>query len=172
MIILITGASHTGKTVLAQKLLEKYQYPYLSIDILKIGLIRSGYTNLTPEDDSELELFLWPIIREMIKTAVENEQNLVIEGSYIPFYWKEDFSDKYLNEIRYYCLVMSQHYIERHFLEIKEHANAIEQRIDDTCCTMQSVLEDNAYYLEMCQKYSCRYILIDEEYPTCLEAWL
>lgn len=170
MIILITGASHTGKTVLAQKLLEKYQYPYLSIDILKMGLIRSGYTNLTPEDDSELELFLWPIIREMIKTAVENEQNLVIEGSYIPFYWKEDFSDKYLNEIRYYCLVMSQHYIERHFLEIKEYANAIEQRIDDTCCTMQSVLEDYAYYLEMCQKYSCRYILIDEEYPTCLEA--
>lgn len=96
MIILITGASHTGKTVLAQKLLEKYQYPYLSIDILKMGLIRSGYTNLTPEDDSELELLLWPIIREMIKTAVENEQNLVIEGSYIPFDWKEDFSDKYL----------------------------------------------------------------------------
>ena len=76
MIILITGASHTGKTVLAQKLLEKYQYPYLSIDILKTGLIRSGYTNLTPEDDSELELFLWPIIREMIKTAVENEQDV------------------------------------------------------------------------------------------------
>lgn len=31
MIILITGASHTGKTALAQKLLEKYKYPYLSI---------------------------------------------------------------------------------------------------------------------------------------------
>ncbi|MEE5991519.1 MAG: adenylate kinase, partial [Lachnospiraceae bacterium] len=27
MVILITGASHTGKTVLAQKLLEKYHYP-------------------------------------------------------------------------------------------------------------------------------------------------
>ena len=126
MIILITGASHTGKTVLAQKLLEKYQYPYLSIDILKMGFIRSGYTDLTPEDDSELELYLWPIIREMIKTAVENKQNLIIEGSYIPFYWKEDFFDRYLNEIRYYCLVMSQHYTEQHFLDIKEHANTIE----------------------------------------------
>ena len=51
MIILITGASHTGKTVLAQKLLEKYKYPYLSIDHLKMGLIRSGYTKLTPEED-------------------------------------------------------------------------------------------------------------------------
>ena len=29
MIILITGASHTGKTALAQKMLEKYKYPYI-----------------------------------------------------------------------------------------------------------------------------------------------
>ena len=51
MIILITGASHTGKTYLAQKLLEKYKYPYLSIDHLKMGLIRSGQTDLTPVSD-------------------------------------------------------------------------------------------------------------------------
>lgn len=172
MIILITGASHTGKTVLAQKLLEKYQYPYLSIDLLKMGFIRSGYTDLTPEDDNKLELYLWPIIREMIKTAVENKQNLIIEGSYIPFHWKADFTDSYVNEIRYYCLVMSKQYIEKHFSDIKEYANAIEQRIDDTYCTMQSVLEDNAHYLEMCQKYNCNYIWIDENYPFCLDELL
>ena len=51
MIILISGTSHTGKTLLAQKLLDKYKYPYLSIDHLKMGLIRSGYTTLTPDDD-------------------------------------------------------------------------------------------------------------------------
>ena len=72
MIILIIGASHTGKTVLAQKLLEKYKYPYLSIDHLKMGLIRSGYTKLTPEDDDKLTEYLWPIVREIIKTAIEN----------------------------------------------------------------------------------------------------
>lgn len=77
MIILITGASHTGKTVLAQNLLEKYKYPYFSIDHLKMGLIRSGYTKFTPEDDAELEAYMWPIIREMMKTAIENKQNLV-----------------------------------------------------------------------------------------------
>ena len=80
MIILITGASHTGKTVLAQKLLEKYKYPYLSIDHLKMGLIRSGYTKLTPEDDDKLTEYLWPVVREMIKTAIENGQNLIVEG--------------------------------------------------------------------------------------------
>lgn len=81
MIILITGASHTGKTLLAQKLLEKYNYPYLSIDHLKMGMIRSGNTQLTPVSaDTELTMFLWPIVREIIKTVIENRQNLIIEG--------------------------------------------------------------------------------------------
>ena len=78
MIVLITGASHTGKTFLAQKLLEKYKYPYLSIDHLKMGLIRSGHTELTAfSDDAKLTQYLWPIVREMIKTAIENKQNLI-----------------------------------------------------------------------------------------------
>ena len=82
MVILITGASHTGKTVLAQRMLEKYKYPYLSIDHLKMGLIRNGNTELTPEDDDELTEYLWPIVREMIKTAIENLQSLIVEGCY------------------------------------------------------------------------------------------
>ena len=90
MIMLISGASHTGKTLLAQRLLQKYQYPYLSIDLLKMGLIRSGSTTLTPEDDRELEAYLWPILREIIKTAIENRQNLIVEGCYIPFDWEAD----------------------------------------------------------------------------------
>lgn len=164
MIVLITGASHTGKTLLAQRLLEKYKISYLSLDLLKMGLIRSKNTDLTPEDDCELEKYLWPITREMIKTAIENRQDLIIEGCYIPFDWKTNFTDEYLKEIRSCCLVMSKDYIERHFDDIKNHANVIEQRVDDTWCTLESVLEDNAYYFEMCKKYGCDYILIDDDY--------
>lgn len=91
MIILITGASHTGKTVFAQRLLEKYKFPYLSIDHLKMGLIRSGYTKLTSKDDGALTDYLWPVIREMVKTVIENRQNLIVEGCYIPFTWYQDF---------------------------------------------------------------------------------
>ena len=131
MIIIITGASHTGKTALAQKLLEKYKYPYLSIDHLKMGLIRSGNTELTPMDDNKLTEYLWPIVREMIKTAVENEQNLIVEGCYIPFDWFKDFEQEYLDKIRYYCLVMSEKYIYTHFADIKKCANVIENRLDD-----------------------------------------
>ena len=81
MIILISGASHTGKTLLAQKLLEKFKYPYLSIDHVKMGLIRAGLVAADPCDpDDVVTAAVWPVIREMIKTAVENGQNLIVEG--------------------------------------------------------------------------------------------
>ncbi len=165
MIILITGASHTGKTVLAQKLLEKYQYPYLSIDHLKMGLIRSGNTELTPlSADNDLTAYLWPIVREIIKTAIENSQNLIIEGCYIPFEWKTDFDGEYLAHIKYVCLVMSKDYIRNHFADIKGYASVIENRVNDEECTMESVLADNAQMLELAQKYDVNYLLIDNEY--------
>lgn len=164
MIILITGASHTGKTALAQKLLEKYKYPYLSIDHLKMGLIRSGYTKLTPEDDDKLTEYLWPIVREMIKTAIENKQNIIIEGCYIPFDWAKNFEKGYLEQIKYYCLIMSENYIKNNFASIQRYADVIEKRLDDEGCTMESVLEDNAQFLELAQKYNVNYVLIDNKY--------
>lgn len=165
MIILITGASHTGKTALAQRLLEKYKYPYLSIDHLKMGLIRSGNTELTAmSDDRNLTAYIWPIVREMIKTAVENKQNLIVEGCYIPFDWQKDFDTEYLENIQYYCLVMSEEYIRKHFSDIKKYANTIESRLDDEWCTMESVLTDNAEMLELVQKHNLNHILIEDKY--------
>lgn len=169
MIILITGASHTGKTLLAQKLLEKYHMPYLSIDHLKMGLIRSGYTDLTVEDDRQVEELMWPIVREIIKTAIENQQNLIIEGAYIPFYWQDDFNRDYLEKIRFICLVMTERYIDSHYEQIKEYANVIEKRIDDSWCTKETVREENAYYLDLCKKYHFDPVLIEDEYKVDLD---
>ena len=169
MIVLITGASHTGKTALAQKLLEKYKYPYLSIDHLKTGLIRSGKTKLTPMDDNDLTAYLWPIVREMIKTAIENKQNLIVEGCYIPFDWSKDFEKEYLDNIKYYCLVMSENYIKNNFYDIKKYASVIENRLDDEWCTLESVVEDNTEILKLAQIHKVNYILIDDKYEMDIE---
>lgn len=165
MIILITGASHTGKTLLAQRFLEKYGFPYLSIDHLKMGLIRSGYTRLTPmSDDEELTDYLWPVVREIIKTAIENGQDLIVEGCYIPFDWQNDFSKVYLEHIRYRCLIMSRRYILEHYEDIKSYACVIEDRQDDGYCTMDMLLRDNERMLELARKHGVEYTLIDSEY--------
>ena len=169
MVILIGGASHTGKTLLSQRLLEKYHYPYLSIDHLKMGLIRSGNTNLTVMDDDKLTDYLWPIVREMVKTAIENKQNLIVEGCYIPFHWKQDFTEEYLKEIRYCCLIMTRQYIENHFEEIKNHANAIEERLDDSWLLPEKLIADNEANLAQCLATNCPYILIDGAYEIDLK---
>ena len=170
MVILIAGASHTGKTVLAQKLLQKYGYPYLSIDHLKMGLIRSGNTTLTPEsDDQALTEYLWPIVAGIVKTAIENRQNLIIEGCYIPFDWAKGFEQEYLAEIRYCCLVMSEAYIRSHYADIKAHASDIERRLDDSYCTMETLLQDNAETLKQCKNYGVEYILIENDYCVDLD---
>ena len=135
-----------------------------------MGLIRSGNTQLTPlSDDGELTAYLWPIVREIIKTAIENEQNLIVEGCYIPFDWENDFSKDYLDAIRYYCLVMSEDYIRAHFDDIKGYASVIENRLDDECCTLENVLADNAHILELAKKHTANYVLIDDTYMIDLE---
>lgn len=164
MIILITGASHTGKTLLAQRMLEKYKFPYLSIDHLKMGLISSGNTHLTPEDDDQLTAYLWPIVREMIKTAIENNQNLIVEGCYVPMDWRRDFDEQYLPSIRFICLAMTDEYIETHFDGIMEHASAIESRQDDSSCTKESLIADNQAYIKGCQQNGEQVTLIDADY--------
>ncbi len=164
MIILIGGATHTGKTAYAQALLEKYRYPYLSVDHLKMGLIRSGQTDLTPMDDEGLTDYLWPIVREMVKTAIENGQNLIVEGCYIPFRWQQDFEKAYLDQIRYVCLVMSRNYIENHFDDIVAHANVIEHRLDDSDLTREDLTKENEHNLSQCIACNLPYILIDKAY--------
>lgn len=164
MVILIAGATHTGKTVFAQKMLEKYHYPYLSVDHLKMGLIRSGQTSLTPMDDAKLTDYLWPIVREMVKTAIENKQNLIVEGCYIPFSWQKDFEKSYLQDIEFVYLVMSRRYIENHFEEIVRKANVIEQRLDDSDLNKEDLIAENEYNLSQCIAYKLPYILIDGEY--------
>jgi hypothetical protein len=164
MIILIGGASHTGKTAYAQKLLETYHYPYLSIDHLKMGLIRSGQTDLTPMDDGALTAYLWPIVREMVKTALENQQDLIVEGCYIPFDWQKDFSAEALQQIRYVCLVMFRSYIETHFGDIQKYENVIEHRLPDACPAMEELLAENEENLRQCIARGLPYILIDTAY--------
>ena len=164
MILLLTGSTHTGKTALAQRLLERYGYPYLSLDLLKMGLIRSGQTTLTPEDDEELTEYLWPIVREQIKTAIENGQNLIVEGCYIPFGWERDFEESYLREIRYLCLVMTQRYLEEHFQDVKRYASVIEDRGDDEGYSKEYLIRDNEKRLALCREHGYPVLLIDNGY--------
>lgn len=163
MVTLITGASHTGKTLLATKIAREIGALTISIDLLKMGLIRSGHTTLTPYDDEDLEKLLWPILSEMAKTAIENQQDLVIEGGYIPGNWKVSFDEGELENITAYCLTMSEEYIRGRFDDIAKHANVAETRLDDSDLSEDELVRENAHYATLCT--AGKYIAIPIEFP-------
>ena len=168
MVVLVFGASHTGKTLLARKILEKYHFPYLSIDHLKMGLIRSKNTDLTPEDDEKLTEYLWPIVREIIKTAIENNQNLTVEGCYVPADWQKDFDEQYLFSIRLICLAFSEKYIEKNFDNIISNASVIEKRLCDDL-TKEGLIQDNRHFLE---GFGQQVTLINDSYEQTVNSLL
>ncbi|MBR4749323.1 MAG: adenylate kinase [Abditibacteriota bacterium] len=169
MIVIITGASHTGKTLLAQRLLEKYRIPYLSADHLKMGLIRSGMTRLTPEDDALLTGYLWPLLREMIKTAIENRQSLTVEGCYVPFDWRKDLEPEYLRHVRFVCLALTAEYIDARYEDIVRHACDIEARLTPSP-SRDALAADNRAYIEGFRRAGERVALIDSDWEGAVGA--
>lgn len=160
MIILIGGSSHVGKTFFAQKLLERLHYPYISLDHLKMGFIRTKMTSLTVEDDYEMRYFLWPFAAEIVKTAFENDQNLILEGCYIPENWKNSFSENELAGIRSVFLVMSERYLRSHFDDVCGYNNVIEHRISDEP-DLERLIACSREFREACIRDSTPYLEID-----------
>ena len=144
------------------------KYPYLSIDHLKMGLIRSGNTNLSPENDDELTTYLWPILKEIIKTAIENNQNLIVEGVYVPFTFRKDFNEKYISEIKFICLAMSDKYIDSHYNEIISHSCDIEKRLY-TDCNIDKLKADNHKVIDGFTNAHEQVVVIDDDYNKVID---
>ena len=163
MIILIGGSSHVGKTLLAQKLMERLKMPYLSLDHLKMMFIRGGLTDLTVEDDYEMRYFLWPYAAELIKTAIENKQNMIVEGCYIPSEWRDRFDAEYLKDIRCFFITMSEDYLRKNFDKLSEHACVIEQRIDDEL-DLERLINCSREFREECAEHDIPVLDITDRY--------
>lgn len=164
MILLIHGPTHTGKTYVAQKVLESFKYPYLSIDHFKMGLIRSKHTHLTPSDSiSDLTHEIWPILKEIIKTAIENDQNLVIEGCYIPFDFAKDFEAEYLKHISYLCLLFHDSYIHKYYRDIIKYQSVVEKRIS-VDLTVENLIKENNYFSHQVNMHALNHFIIKDFY--------
>ena len=163
MIILIGGSSHVGKTLLAQKLMERLKIPYLSLDHLKMMFIRGGLTDLTVEDDYKMRYFLWPYAAELIKTAVENDQNMIVEGCYIPSEWRDRFDNEYLKDIKCFFITMSEDYLRNNFDKLSEHACVIERRIDDQI-DLTRLINCSREFKEECEEHDIPVLEITDRY--------
>lgn len=101
------------------------------MDHLKMGLYR-GVNNIgfTPLDSNEvIGEKLWPILKGIIMTNIENDQNIIIEGCYILPHHTKDIEKPYSDHVFSVFLGFSTNYIRDNFQsKIKAHRNAIEKR--------------------------------------------
>ncbi len=167
MVILIGGASCTGKTTMAQTLLEKYQMPYLSIDHVKMGLIRGNrYCDFSPEDPEEqVTEKLWPIVKGIIMTNIENDQNIIIEGCYLPTDKVLDFEEEYKRHIIPFYIGFSKQYIVNNFDSgILAHRSETEYKDIDNHMTQIYFIDAHNKQKERCKKDNQRYFEIDVNY--------
>ena len=171
MIVLLTGASHTGKTKLAQRLLERKGWPYLSLDHLKMGLIRSGQTPLTPlSGDAALPALLWPIAREIARTCAENGQNLVLEGCYIPADWRAGLDAATCAQVRAVCLALSEGFLRAQFAQVCAHASDVERRAGETL-TLDWLLAQNAAFAPYDAAHGWTRLCIEADYEREMQAF-
>ena len=167
MVILISAASCTGKTLMAQRLLEKYSVPYLSVDHLKMGLYRSGKDyGFTPTDEDKIiESVLWPIIKGIIETNIENKQNIIIEGCYIYPHRLNEFDEEYRKEIIPVFMGFSRKYVENnYFSQVIENRNIIENRDWEEERTVEEFISDTNKLKKMCLEGATQYFEINKDY--------
>lgn len=86
MIHYIGGAARSGKGILVRRLLAESHLPYLSLDVLKMGLTR-GLPELAFDPDAggmQVAERLWPLVREMSKNLFAEGADYVFEGELLP----------------------------------------------------------------------------------------
>ncbi|MDF2921647.1 MAG: 2-phosphoglycerate kinase [Paenibacillaceae bacterium] len=172
MIILISGSGYMGKTYMAQNLLEKYKISYFSIDHLKMGIYR-GMSNcgFTPTDSTEvIGDRLWPIIKGIIMTNIENKQSLIMEGCYILPHYLKEFEKNYRDKIIPVFLGFSTSYIQENYeTKIIKNRCVIEDRgelkaEDISEFRIKEYMKENEEYRTRCNKYGEKFFEIRSNY--------
>ena len=163
MVILIGGSSHVGKTLVAHRLVKKLGYECLSLDSIKEAFMKTQLGSPGTRSDYQMRYWMWPFVSEIIKHAIHNGRNLIVEGCYIPAEWAESFSEIELSEIRCVFIIMSENYLRRYEDEVRVHANDIEKRRCDFI-DIPRLINCSLEFKEDCLRTGTYYIEIDGPY--------
>jgi 2-phosphoglycerate kinase len=164
VVILIGGTSGSGKTKLANTLMISLGIPYISVDHLMMGIYRSnsdcGFTPMSPV--FVINRHLWPMVREMIKTNIENNHSIIFEGFQILPQNIRDFEGEYTSAVLSFFLAFSPEYIKTRYEDINKHRSAIESRSDID--ERDTLTRNNIELIDNCTAASANCCIIESHY--------
>ena len=167
MVILLGGTGCTGKTMLANRLMRKTNIPYFPLDHLMMGIYRGmpdcGFTPL--DDQFDLGEKMWPVIKGLIMTNIENDHSLILEGFQLLPHLVRDFPAAYLDQTLPVFLLFSEDYIRGNFDEgIMKNRSAVERRGDIDDITAEKMVIDTVRLREQCIKHEVTFFEIKNDF--------
>jgi len=167
MVILIGGIGCTGKTLLANRLMKETNISYFPLDHLMMGLYR-GIPNCGsfPMDDQfVLGEKMWPIIKGMIMTNIENDHSIILEGFQLIPQLLLDIPAEYLENILSVFQFFSEQYIlENLDAKILKFRSAVERRSDIDDITAETLIKQTKRLKEQCMKHKVTFYEIEDDY--------
>jgi len=151
--------------------LEQLKMPYLSVDHLKMGLFH-GWPGcgFHPEGDREATgAALWPVVKAMAMTAIENGQSMIIEGCYHSPAQIAEFEAGYAEHVIAFWMAFSRRYIEENYEKIKAFESAIERRENDDP-NPEKLINESEALRALCLAQGARFFEIDGDYERAMRA--
>ena len=122
MLYVISGASRSGKTIIAKKVSVRKGIPYLSLD-----WIMMGFTNGIPEYGIHDKLFpdeiakrLWGFLKAMFESMIYVETDCVIEGEAILPELIIELLEEYPDKLTICFLGYTDVYVDKKSKEIRD----------------------------------------------------
>lgn len=172
MVILIGGIGCTGKTLFAHQLMVQTNIPYFPLDHLMMGIYR-GIPNcgFTPMDGQfVLGEKMWPVIKALIMTNIENEHSIIFEGVQLLPHLVQDFPADYLESILSVFLLFSDRYIKDNFDDkILKYRSAIENRSDIDDITVDSLIGETRRLKEHCINNGIVFVEIEDDFDAGMQ---
>ena len=85
MLYFLGGTPRSGKSTTARQFMSETGIPWFELDYLKMGIARGiPEFDLDPNrDDLVIAQQLWPVVKGVAMTYVENHENCLLEGAYL-----------------------------------------------------------------------------------------
>ncbi len=164
MLYIVSGASRTGKTIIAKKIMQRKKIPYISLDWIVMG-----FTNGLPEYGIHDKLWpdeiaekLWCFLKAMLESMVWLKEEYIIEGEAMTPSLIKELLDKHPDNIRICFVGYTEVTIKEKVNSVKLHSAGkrdwlLKESEEYICNHIENMVTYSKRIREACVQHDIRY---------------
>jgi hypothetical protein len=175
MIYIVSGASRSGKTIVAKKMLKEMQVPYMSTDCVMMGFMH-GVEKVNLHDKmwpDEIAVKIWGFLKHFILTLMHSEEDYLIEGeAFLPNLVKE-LMDAYPENLRVVFIGYSSANLTEKVKDVKKYASDHDWLNKESNVFIEEHIKNMIAYAKNikkeCQKVGVTYLDVSKNFEASIE---